>query len=103
MPSVVRGRRPSSGTAARDAATSAEDAERTATAGYLRKVLAARQAAQDLLDVGAYQHGTNPLVDAAVTHAAAIDAFLQQRMDDQTPAGQAWDRLTALTTLLRGA
>jgi flagellum-specific ATP synthase len=78
-------------------------AEHTATAGYLRKVLAARQAAQDLLDVGAYQQGTNPLVDAAVDHAAAIDAFLQQRMDDQTPAEQAWDRLTALTKLLRGA
>jgi flagellum-specific ATP synthase len=84
-------------------ASRVNSAEHTATAGYLRKVLAARQAAQDLLDVGAYQQGTNPLVDAAVDHSAAIDAFLQQRMDDQTPAEQAWDRLTALTRLLRGA
>ena len=34
----------------------------------LRRVLAARKAAQDLIDVGAYQAGTNPLVDAALAH-----------------------------------
>jgi flagellum-specific ATP synthase len=65
-------------------------------------VLAARNAAQDLLDVGAYQPGTNPLVDAAVTHQGAINDFLQQRMDDQTPADQAWERLRSLTRLLGG-
>ena len=49
--------------------------ERTAIAATLRRVLAARNAAQDLLDVGAYQPGTNPLVDAAVTHQGAINDF----------------------------
>jgi flagellum-specific ATP synthase len=76
--------------------------ERTAIASSLRRVLAARNAAQDLLDVGAYQPGTNPLVDAAVTHQGAINDFLQQRMDDQTPADQAWERLRTLTRLLGG-
>ncbi|GAB3044094.1 flagellar protein export ATPase FliI [Parafrigoribacterium mesophilum] len=76
--------------------------ERTAIASSLRQVLAARNAAQDLLDVGAYQPGTNPLVDAAVTHQSAINDFLQQRMDDQTPADQAWERLHTLTRLLGG-
>jgi flagellum-specific ATP synthase len=71
-------------------------------AGTLRKVLAARRNAQDLLDVGAYRTGTNPLVDAAVAHEGAINAFLQQRMDDQTPAALAWDQLTALTQKLGG-
>ncbi|TFC10984.1 FliI/YscN family ATPase [Cryobacterium algoritolerans] len=71
-------------------------------AGMLRKVLAARRNAQDLLDVGAYRTGTNPLVDAAVAHEGAINAFLQQRMDDQTPAALAWDQLTALTGQLGG-
>ncbi|TFD47296.1 FliI/YscN family ATPase [Cryobacterium frigoriphilum] len=75
-------------------------AERNRVAGTLRRVLAARQNAQDLLDVGAYRTGTNPLVDAAVTHEAAITAFLQQRMDDQTPATAAWDRLAQLTRQL---
>ncbi|MBG6058433.1 flagellum-specific ATP synthase [Cryobacterium sp. MP_M5] len=71
-------------------------------AGFLRKVLAARRSAQDLLDVGAYRTGTNPLVDAAVAHEGAINAFLQQRMDDQTSAALAWDQLTTLTGQLGG-
>jgi flagellum-specific ATP synthase len=37
------------------------------------------------------------LVDAAVDNAPAISAFLQQRMDDQTPSEQAWAQLTRLT------
>jgi flagellum-specific ATP synthase len=69
-------------------------------AGRLRSVLAARRAAQDLLDVGAYRQGTNPLVDAAVEHDAAIMAFLQQRMDEHTPAAEAWDRLSTLSSRL---
>jgi len=76
--------------------------EQAAVAGTLRAVLAARRAAQDLLDVGAYRRGTNPLVDAAVEHDAAITAFLQQRMDEHTPAAEAWDRLAALARLLGG-
>jgi flagellum-specific ATP synthase len=74
--------------------------EHTRIATALRTVLAARTGAQDLLDVGAYQRGTNPLVDAAVDHEAAINAFLRQRMDDQTPAGETWTRLAHLTSLL---
>ncbi|TFD21738.1 FliI/YscN family ATPase [Cryobacterium sp. TMS1-13-1] len=76
--------------------------ERNAIATTLRKVLAARSAAQDLLDVGAYRAGTNPLVDAAVAHDAAIKSFLQQRMDDQTPSDAAWQQLAGLTRKLGG-
>ncbi|WP_150308016.1 FliI/YscN family ATPase [Planctomonas psychrotolerans] len=71
--------------------------EQGGAATALRKVLAARRAAQDLIDVGAYQRGTNPLVDAAVDNETAINAFLQQRMTDQTPATDAWQRLAGLT------
>jgi flagellum-specific ATP synthase len=74
--------------------------EQAAVAGTLRAVLAARRSAQDLIDVGAYRRGTNPLVDAAVDHDAAITAFLQQRMDEHTPAAEAWDRLATLARLL---
>lgn len=76
--------------------------DRTQTAAALRRVLAARKNAQDLIDVGAYKTGTNPLVDAALAHEDAINAFLQQRMDDQTPAPEAWKSLEQLTHLLGG-
>ena len=62
----------------------------------LRRVMAARRQAQDLLDVGAYVVGSNPLVDAAVTHSRAIDAFLQQQMDERAPAEDSWTRLATL-------
>ncbi|MGO4690016.1 FliI/YscN family ATPase [Glaciibacter sp. 2TAF33] len=83
-------------------ASRVNQAEHTSMAGELRRVLAARKAAQDLLDVGAYQRGTNPLVDAAVDHEGAINAFLQQRMDDQTPQGSSWAQLGHLTRTLGG-
>jgi flagellum-specific ATP synthase len=69
----------------------------------LRKVLAARAAAQDLIDVGAYQTGSNPLVDAAVRHGAAINNFLQQSMDEQIPARDSWAELNTLTSTILGA
>ncbi|WP_298462462.1 FliI/YscN family ATPase [uncultured Cellulomonas sp.] len=74
--------------------------EQKALATALRTVMAARTQAQDLIDVGAYAAGTNPLVDAAVTHADAIDDFLRQGMDDQVPAADAWERLGRLVGLL---
>jgi len=69
----------------------------------LRKVLAARRSVQDLIDVGAYQRGANPLVDASLDHEDAINAFLQQRMDDQSLSAGSWDQLNRLTQILGGA
>lgn len=74
--------------------------ERSDTAAALRRVLAARRSAQDLIDVGAYQRGTNPLVDAAMDHEASINAFLQQRMDDRSSEIDAWNMLNQLTMML---
>lgn len=73
-----------------------------ADASRLRTVMAARRAAQDLLDVGAYQRGANPLVDAAVDHAGEIDAFLRQGMAEVAPTADSWARLARLAALLGG-
>jgi flagellum-specific ATP synthase len=77
--------------------------ENTETASMLRKVLAARKSAQDLLDIGAYQPGANPLVDAAVAYEADINTFLQQRMTDQSTVVDAWNQLTRLTRAFGGS
>ncbi|WP_062137939.1 FliI/YscN family ATPase [Demequina aestuarii] len=66
----------------------------------LRRVLAARRRAQDLLDVGAYAAGSDPLVDAAVTHAGAIDAFLRQDLDAPDGTAVAWEGLERLVAQL---
>src|SRR5206468_2599622 len=57
----------------------------------------------DLVDVGAYKPGTNPKVDAAVAHADAIDAFLQQGIGEPADAGESWMRLERLIGMLGGA
>ncbi len=76
--------------------------EQTAAATRLRQVLAARRRAQDLLDVGAYVAGSNALVDAAVAHADAIDAFLRQPIDEVAAAPASWQHLDALVTAMDG-
>jgi flagellum-specific ATP synthase len=74
--------------------------EQKAVATRLRRVMAARRQAQDLLDVGAYVAGSNPLVDAAVAHGAAIDGFLRQGMDERAPSADSWTRLAALVAAM---
>jgi flagellum-specific ATP synthase len=69
----------------------------------LRRVLAARRRAQDLIDVGAYQAGADPLVDAALAHDADIAGFLQQGMDERAAAPESWDRLAGLVGTLGAA
>lgn len=76
--------------------------EQRETAIVLRRVLAARRQADDLIDIGAYKAGANPLVDAALAHRGAIDGFLTQRMDDLTATDDSWRRLAALTTTFGG-
>ena len=68
----------------------------------LRRVMAARAAAQDLLDVGAYQRGANPLVDAAVDHQAEIAAFLTQRIDESSDTDTSWQALGQLVHAMGG-
>lgn len=75
-------------------------AERSRLATALRRVLAARASAQDLLDVGAYQRGSNPLVDAAVDNEGAIADFLQQGMDQRCGAEESWRALSDLVRQL---
>jgi flagellum-specific ATP synthase len=70
--------------------------DQRAAATELRRLLAARRDAKELIEIGAYVPGTNPEVDRATALGPAIDGFLQQRMDDQTTADAAWGALGAL-------
>jgi len=73
----------------------ASAAERQAAAA-LRAVLAAREAARDLIDVGAYRAGANPLVDRALAHEDRIAAFLGQDLAETVPAERSWQQLAEL-------
>lgn len=71
-------------------------AEHLRAAGRLRSLLAAHADARDLISVGAYVGGTNPLVDEAVRRMPAIQGFLRQRPDESSGFSQVTDDLRAL-------
>jgi len=52
--------------------------EQRRAAGQLRELLAAHARAEDLINIGAYQPGSNPKVDQAVAKYEAITAYLRQ-------------------------
>jgi len=56
----------------------------------LRRILAAHRDARELIEIGAYAAGSNPLVDTALRLSGSIDAFLRQDIMAITPAEQAW-------------
>lgn len=49
-----------------------------------KEMMAAYREAEDLISVGAYQRGSNVLVDKAVEKKQDINAFLRQRRDEQS-------------------
>ena len=52
--------------------------EHLAAAQQLKKLMAAYQQSEDLINIGAYQQGSNRLVDRAIQLKSRIDQFLQQ-------------------------
>ncbi|HEY2856795.1 MAG TPA: FliI/YscN family ATPase [Terracidiphilus sp.] len=48
----------------------------------LRQLLAAYDKSEDLIRIGAYQRGTDPMLDRAIDHLPAINAFLQQKPNE---------------------
>jgi flagellum-specific ATP synthase len=65
-------------------------------AGRLREWLAAYERAEDLINIGAYQRGSNPRVDEAVAHHEQTIAYLRQDRDDEAGAEESVARLVAL-------
>lgn len=71
-------------------------AEHQNAAAVLRRVLAAWNESEDLISIGAYRQGTNPLVDTAMQLAEPIDAFLKQGRAEHSTIEETAGQLTAL-------
>jgi flagellum-specific ATP synthase len=55
----------------------------------VRQLLAALHDKQDLIAIGAYQRGTDPLLDTALALRPAIERFLRQAVDERSSAAEA--------------
>jgi flagellum-specific ATP synthase len=65
-------------------------------ARLLRSLMASYHAKRDLIAIGAYERGSDPLTDAAIGLQDGINGFLRQRVEDAVPALDADDHLLGL-------
>jgi flagellum-specific ATP synthase len=71
---------------------------RMADAREARRLMGALRDVKELVEIGAYQAGSDPLVDRARMLSPAIDAFLRQSLEDCTSPDDAWSMLHRLVT-----
>jgi flagellum-specific ATP synthase len=58
--------------------------EQLAAAMTIRELIAVHRDHEDLISIGAYQHGSNPKVDAAIALMPEIDGFLRQQVNEES-------------------
>ncbi|WP_031500656.1 FliI/YscN family ATPase [Bryobacter aggregatus] len=66
----------------------------------IREALAAFERASDLIQLGAYVQGSNPLLDSFLRNRAQIDGFLRQDADETSPLSHTLNQLQSLSTIL---
>ncbi|PLV58974.1 flagellar protein export ATPase FliI [Thermotoga sp. KOL6] len=70
--------------------------EHKEAANRLRSIMAAYESARDLIEIGAYKSGTNPLVDKALEMREDIEAFLKQGIFEKSSFEETVQRLLDL-------
>jgi flagellum-specific ATP synthase len=70
--------------------------EHRAIARRARQLLDARRDVKELVEIGAYVHGTNPAADQALTIWPQLEAFLMQDLRELSTADAAWTELQAV-------
>ncbi len=68
-------------------------------AGALREMLSVHKEAADLIQVGAYQPGSDPRVDLAIKMVPQIESFLRQTVEERTSPSETRARLEKLARL----
>jgi flagellum-specific ATP synthase len=62
----------------------------------VRQLMAAYKAKEDLIAIGAYQHGADPVTDLAIAKRDPVNGFLRQRVDEPSTAEEADELLIQL-------
>lgn len=69
----------------------------------LSSAMGAYQASADLIELGVYEKGTQPLLDAMIELKPELDALLRQSPIAQRKAGVPWGEMRRLALRLKGA
>ena len=70
--------------------------EHIKAAGKIRNLLAAYKKNEDLINIGAYVNGSDPVTDKAIKYMDEINAFLQQSIDEKTAYDETVDKLISI-------
>jgi len=70
--------------------------DENASLSEARRLLGAYADMAEMIRLGAYRAGSDPLVDSAIRHQPALDAFLGQHVDERVAAPEAFARLGAV-------
>jgi flagellum-specific ATP synthase len=70
--------------------------EQQTLVGKLRNLLAVYAENEDLINIGAYERGSNQLIDQAIELKPRIDAFLQQKIYEQNDYNITLQKLKAI-------
>lgn len=73
--------------------------EHQQAAGQLREAIASYEEAEDLINLGAYSHGSNPRIDRAITLRESILGFLRQGIFTSCPYQETLATLRQAVTL----
>ncbi len=71
--------------------------------GAILRLEAAYREKEDLIMVGAYQRGSDPYVDAAMTYRHQVLEFLRQRPDESTHFGDTYQSLLAIAEAIESS
>ena len=74
------------------------DKEHRTQAGKIRELLAAYEKAEDLINIGAYQMGSNRMIDLAIANHDEIISFLTQDREEESGLLASIDRLLKIKT-----
>jgi flagellum-specific ATP synthase len=77
--------------------------EQRASAQTVRELLSAYHEHEDLISIGAYRAGANPLVDAAIAMREEINRFLRQAIDERSSVEASRDELIKLAQRCQAA
>jgi flagellum-specific ATP synthase len=79
------------------------DAPALMSARRFKQLYTRHQRNRDLISVGAYVHGSDPLLDEAIRLNPAMNAYLQQDMNEQAMLPDSFAGLAAITNMPQGA
>ena len=68
-------------------------------AGYIRRMMAVYAESEDMINVGAYQKGSNPSIDEAIMRHVKIEEFLNQEVNDPAPLTATLKKMSEITDM----